>query len=461
MLYRSPPNSLPEIDTMRRTTQWICWGLILAGWLWAAARAPAQGKNDPPRRINDEAHLFSKDAIHKAENEIADIKKKYRKDLLIETREQGPPGDEYEAWAKRQAEEHRIDGIYIIITRKPAHLQVEVNNATLASGKFTTDDRKHVRQIFQRELGKNHDRALLDAVDYVATTLKANSGSTAATPKVAAPKPIEPPGGDGPNVGVAPPVGKPGGEEQHQGRGGLSWLGLGGLGVGGFICLALVAIAVIWVVIGLVRSMFRPRYPAGGVPGGAPGGGYAGGGYAPGYGGYGGGGGGGGFLSSLFGGMFGAAAGMWMYNNLFGGHSSGGGFPTNTAGSGFGGGGYYGGTAPDANANAGTQPSDASSGYSGEGGDWGGDSDKDRAIDKGGDDAGGGDWGGGGDAGGEAGAGGDVGGGGGDGGGGGGDWGGGDAGGGGDWGGGGGGDFGGGGGDFGGGGDGGGGGGDW
>jgi uncharacterized protein len=61
-----------------------------------------------------------------------------------------------------------------------------------------------------------------------------------------------------------------------------------------------------WLVIGLIRAVFR----GGGSPGGmAPG---MGGGY--GYGGSG----GGGFLSSLMGGLFGAAAGMWMYDRFFG-----------------------------------------------------------------------------------------------------------------------------------------------
>ncbi len=377
--------------------------------------------------------------------------------MLVETRKEGVPDNEYKQWSRKRAKDYRVEGIYILITLKPEpHAAVLAGEATLKSGVFKESNRAEAEHILLGELGRNRDKALLDTLQYVRNAFRANTAAKAGT--------------------AAPPVvaqARPGVQhEQPPGQTRPGW-GAAGIGIGGIICIALAAIAVIWVVIGLIRSLFAPRYPAG-----APGGGYGGGGYAPGYGGYGGG--GGGFFSSLVGGMFGAAAGMWMYNNFFGGHSyGGGGYPTGTGAPGASGGGY-------ANAANPEQPNDVASGYSGgEGGNWG-DGDKEGAgadkgggdwgdkegagADKGGD-TGGGDWGG--DAGGDSGnaggdAGGDTGGGdwggGGDAGGGdtgGGDWGGGgDAGGGdtggGDWGGGGGGDVGGGGGDFGGGG-----GGDW
>jgi hypothetical protein len=112
-------HSCKEIAVMLRRTRWFCLGLILAGWLSATAPALAQGKNDPPRTVNDEAGLFSKGAIRDANREIADIKNTYKKDLLIETREKGPPQDEYEAWAKEQAKRYRVEGVFIVITKEP------------------------------------------------------------------------------------------------------------------------------------------------------------------------------------------------------------------------------------------------------------------------------------------------------------------------------------------------------
>src|SRR5262249_45521995 len=76
----------------------------------------------------------------------------------------------------------------------------------------------------------------------------------------------------------------------------------------GYVCLGIAALVMVWVIFGLIRSATGGA--RGGYAGGGPG--YAGG---PGFGG----GGGGGFFSSLLGGMFGAAAGMWMYNHFFGG----------------------------------------------------------------------------------------------------------------------------------------------
>ena len=59
---------------------------------------------------------------------------------------------------------------------------------------------------------------------------------------------------------------------------------------------------VAWVIFGLIRSMLNRGGAGGmGMPQGA---------------------GGGGFFTSLIGGMFGAAAGMWMYDQFFGSHGN-------------------------------------------------------------------------------------------------------------------------------------------
>jgi uncharacterized membrane protein YgcG len=335
---------------MLRGTSWMCLSLILAGWLTAAPAVLGQGKNDPPRKVNDEAGLFSKKAITEANDEVAAIKRTYHKDVLIETREKGPPKDKFHDWAEEQAKEHRVNGIYIVITKDPKHFEVLVGNETIRKGFFTVDDRTKVKQTLHDNLGKQPDEALLKSVEAIRKAFERNAPNAQAEAAPAHPAVH-------PEHGVAHPS------------------VLGGLfsGIGGIICVGLVVLLVVWVVIALIRAM----------SGGVGGAGYG----APGYGG-----GGGGFFPSLLGGMFGAAAGMWMYDHFFGGHSGysdyGASHPTSTD---------YGNAPAD-------QPTDAGSGYSGDGGDYG---------DQGG---GGGDWGGGGDGGG------DFGGGGGDFGGGGGDW---------------------------------------
>lgn len=111
-----------------------------------------------------------------------------------------------------------------------------------------------------------------------------------------------------------------------------------------YICLGACVFLGVWFVIGLVRALFGG---GGGGSGGGPGGG--------------------GFMSSLFGGLFGAMAGMWIYNSFFGGGSDLGAADSTAAA-----GGDWGDADPyDNGASAGDG-----------GGDWG-------------DDFGGGDWGGG------------------------------------------------------------------
>ncbi len=154
---------------------------------------------------------------------------------------------------------------------------------------------------------------------------------------------------------------------------------------------------VVWIIVAIIRAM------TGNVYGGM----YAGGG------GYGYGGGGPGFFGCFMGGMFGAMAGMWMYNSMMGTHYA----HDPSMASGADGYGDTGG-ATDTGAGDFDNGADAAGGWDDAGGDAGGDG-------GGGDwgDSGGGDTGGGGDWGGDSGGGGgDWGGGGGDFGGGGGDW---------------------------------------
>jgi len=404
---------------MLRTASWIWTGLILAGLLIAAPPVSAQGKKDPPRTVQDGAGLFSKEAIRAANEEIAVIKNQYHKDVMVETVDsvKGVTGDDaWKKWALDRVTNYRVEGVYMAIVKEQKHVQVEIGEQSLKKGDFRVADRKELVKILKENMKEGHpDDALRKAVSYAHDALRENTrGKVEAAPP-------------------APAVAQQNAPVQQEHHGGQAAAGILG-GIGGIICLVIVGLLVVWLIFGLIRTF--------------TGGGYYGGGYGPGYG-YGG---GGGFFPSLLGGMFGAAAGMWMYNHWFGGPGYygggyGGGYGSGGAGV-AGGGADYGAT---------KEPTDVESGYSGEGADYG-----DGGA--GGGDAGGGgsggDWGGG-DAGG--GGGGDWGGGGGDAGGGG-DWGGGGGGGGdwgssgGDWGGGGGGgDFGGGGGDFGGGG----GGGDW
>jgi uncharacterized protein len=359
---------------MSRTLCRVLVVSLLIGSLAAVARAYPEAVAPV---IKDEGKFFSDETRQKADNEIRDIFREYGKDLQIETFPT-PPADEakdvnlkdrkerdkfFEKWARERARHDVVDGIYILICKEPRHLQVEVGNETQKKA-FTLEDRNELRELLLEKFKKQkYDDGLLEAVEFVGKKLKAH-GVRAKDSKTGA--------------GAAVPTN----------------VGVGFMeGLGGLLCFGLIVIAVVWLIIGLFRALS------------GMGGGYRSG-YGPGYGGgYGGGGGGGGFFSSLMGGMFGAAAGNWMYDSFF----RGGGGQSWGAGQG-----GYRNTGGDSSANAGSRPDtdysgtggdfgDDSGGSGGGGGDFGGNDGGGGGGDFGG---GGGDFGGGGDSGGGGGGGG-------------------------------------------------------
>ena len=229
--------------------------LVFAAWLSVVATSPgalAAG-------VNDEGGFFSPGAVEKADAKIDEIRRDCGKGLLIDTVASVPESQQakynelgkkefFVAWARQRAEEARVKGIYILICRKPAHVQVEIDRPTLAKA-FTADDRERLlKRMLPLLREKQNDAALLQTVDFVAATLRANVGRRAAV------------AGGTIRVERAAPHG-----------GGSSW---GWIGI-----IALVALGC-WLLMGVMRGVS----------------GMGGGGAGPGYGGGWGGGGGGGFF---------------------------------------------------------------------------------------------------------------------------------------------------------------------
>src|SRR5438270_5624940 len=94
--------------------------------------------------IHDNAGFFSEATKSEATRNIDQIERRFRKDLVIETFKEIPPefkmADDaqdktalnrvYAKWALQQARNLRVNGVYILMTKEPAHLYVEVGNAT-------------------------------------------------------------------------------------------------------------------------------------------------------------------------------------------------------------------------------------------------------------------------------------------------------------------------------------------
>jgi hypothetical protein len=230
--------------------------------------------------IDDKGEFFSGSAKAAARRQISQLQRELKRDLAIETfkaipAEEGSAANFadkaalnrlMEQWAVKQARAKGVNGVYALLVKVPPHLQVVVGNETQKKA-FTLRDRDALVSLMLAKLrAKDNDGALSEGVNFVASTMRAHAG-----------------GSTGSGVNLERP------DAGARAQSSWSWV----------VPLVVVLLGV-WVVVGLFRALFR-------------GGGSV---MAPGMGG------GGGFMSSLMGGLFGAAAGMWMYDHFLGHGSS-------------------------------------------------------------------------------------------------------------------------------------------
>ncbi len=172
---------------MVSASRWLLIPALVAGCL--GLTVPASAANVAPI-IKDDGKFFSGDAVTKANKKIKEIAQTYDKDLLIETFPEIPesrkkdynPEDKskfFEKWARDQAHENAVNGVYVLICKKPSHLQVEVGNETQKKA-FTRNDRdKLAKLLIANFKEKKFDEGLLEAVDFYGTTLKEHLGKSA------------------------------------------------------------------------------------------------------------------------------------------------------------------------------------------------------------------------------------------------------------------------------------------
>jgi uncharacterized membrane protein YgcG len=324
--------------------------LLAIPLLLAASAAPALGD------VRDKAGLFSPEAIAKANAELARIERETKIPVTIETVPSlhGVPIDQALA---EYAKGDGVRGLFVLIPK--AEGKVKAESSREYRHHFSRPQYDAIEEAFVPGFRKrDFDAGLTQGVAHIASVLPAIARSAPAQAGVARQPARGPIPAQGP---VRGPV---------QARSGISML----IGIVLLVLGVLIVFRLLGALFGARRGGYGPGYGPGqmrGGPGyGAPG--YGGGG--PGYGG----GGGGGFMSSLFGGLGGAMAGNWLYDQ-FGRHHS----PDQA--------GYVPGADPAAPADAGPDWQ----GSEGGGADWGGgDAGGGGGADWGG--GGGGDWGGGG-----------------------------------------------------------------
>ncbi len=242
--------------------------------------------------IHDNAGFFSEGAKADATSNINDVQRRLKKDICVETFAEIPADVRGELnlqdkaavnrvcdeWSTKRARELMVNGIYVLLVKQPAHLQVSVGNDTQRQAFTLTDRDRLVNTMLGKLRAKDNDGALREGMSYVAATMRGHLTSRSTTHSQAAPAPVTRYQTDAP-------------KEQSSGG---SWL----------VTLLIIGV-VAWLVLALIRALFRGGMSAGGsgTTPGAPSGG-------------------GGFMRSMMGGMFGAAAGMWLYDQFSGGHNS-------------------------------------------------------------------------------------------------------------------------------------------
>ena len=346
----------------RRINSIVTTGLLTALLCLAPAAVRAA-------EISDEGKFFSAEVLATANQSIRDLEKKSGHEIRIETFA-AVPTDKIEAvgkmdakqrgaffskWVFDRAEATKSRGIVVLLCREPSHLNVWAGNPLQKAG-FGAAQAKAVEEVLLARLkAKEYDKGLTEAVAQLSTTF---GGLSPAKAKAATTTPVT-----HESKHVSP---KPNHAPAHQAPVHVpqqsNWTSVG--------------VVLMFVVGGIIVMSLIGRLFGGGRSSGA-------GGYGPGGYGNAGGGGGGGFMSGLAGGIFGAMAGNWMYDQFSGRHASGG--ETHSSGDSLGSNDSSSSSGPDSGSGSSDSGFDGGTDFGG--GDFGG----------GGDSSGGSDFGGGGD----------------------------------------------------------------
>ena len=226
--------------------------------------------------VVDTAGMFSSSALKEANQRLEEVKRKSGKELVIETIEEVGQADA-NALAIEKAKARKVNGVYVLISKKDRKLKIEIGNKTKqVFGDFERDTlRSKITEEFKV---KNFDAGLNSSVDYFAGVMDAavaNKNTSNHNYPQKSEFPIR----------------------SNQSTGGIPWMTI--------IIFAVLAFIAFKVITSLMASnrggagnMNQP-YGAGGYGNSGPG-----------------------FMGTFLTGMLGAAAGSWLYDK-FTGHDSG------------------------------------------------------------------------------------------------------------------------------------------
>jgi uncharacterized membrane protein YgcG len=151
-------------------------------------------------QVWDEAHFLKLQTIDPVDQVLNDIQSRFGKDLMIETFASIPDdlkpnlqkdGKDkfYEGWSVSEGQELGINGLLILITGDPPHIQVTVGLDTRKKA-FTLADRDELLEVLANAFRqKDFDGGILRAAQFVRDRMTRNmaAGAGAATQPATAP----------------------------------------------------------------------------------------------------------------------------------------------------------------------------------------------------------------------------------------------------------------------------------
>lgn len=174
--------------------------LVVAAMVASLARPAPAGIH----QAWDEAHFVKVQTIEQIDQILDDIHARFGKDLMIETFASIPddfkPNLEkegkdkfYAGWTRSEAYQLGVNGVIILITGDPKHLQVEVGRETQTKA-FTLADRDElIEKMADAFKAKDYDNGLLGAAQFVRDRMARNLGGGGATPPPPATQPVTSP----------------------------------------------------------------------------------------------------------------------------------------------------------------------------------------------------------------------------------------------------------------------------
>lgn len=121
--------------------------------------------------VIDSAGMFSSSALTSANQKLDEVKRKSGKELVIETIEEVGSADA-NALALEKAKARKVNGVYVLISKKDRKLKVEIGNKTKLV--FGESERNIIKAKFTEEFKRqNFDQGLSSSVDYFTSVMDA------------------------------------------------------------------------------------------------------------------------------------------------------------------------------------------------------------------------------------------------------------------------------------------------